>query len=123
MSESDSLNDASEKFYYEVRKLEVRLNDYLKEEEAFVTEIKNSIDQFRSLYTFTSKLTEKNEPKEIADALTLKTKGEEAFSKALKQQGEAGHEGSHLLESYGALILALQKLENQLTATNPGSER
>ncbi len=32
------------------------------------------------------------------------------------QQGEAGHEGSHLLESYGALILAFQKLEDKLTA-------
>jgi hypothetical protein len=114
MSTSNSLNNASEQFYREVRKLEVRLNDYLKEEEAFVTEIRNCIAQFKSLYSLTSKLDKKNEPKEIADALALKTKSEETFSKAVMQQGEAGHEGSHLLESYGALILALQKLEDEL---------
>lgn len=116
MSKPESLNNASEEFYREVRKLEVRLNDYLKEEEAFVTEIRNSITQFKSLYSVTSKLNEKNESKEIADALALKSKGEETFSKAIMQQGEAGHEGSHLLESYGALILTLQKLEDKLIA-------
>ena len=116
MSTSNSLKNASEQFYREVRKLEVRLNDYLKEEEAFVTEIRNCITQFKSLYSLTSKLNEKNKQKETADALALKTKSEETFSKAIIQQGEAGHERSHLLESYGALILALQKLEYELTS-------
>ena len=114
MSASNSFKNASEQFYREVRKLEVRLDDYLKEEGAFVTEIRNCIAQFKSLYSLTSKLNEKDELKEIADALVLKTKSEETFSKAIMQQGEAGHEGSHLLESYGALILALQKLEDEL---------
>ena len=115
MSTSNSFKNSSEQFYREVRKLEVRLNDYLKEEETFVTEIRNCIAQFKSLYSLTSKLNETNKPKEITDALALKTKSEETFSKAIMQQGEAGHEGSHLLESYGALILALQKLEDELT--------
>lgn len=121
MSSSDSTNRASEQFYREVRKLEIRLNDYLKEEETFVTELRNSITQFKSLYSITSKIEGKNGQK-VADALALKAKSEETFSKAIIQQGEAGHEGSHLLESYGALILTLQKLEKELVAKNSSPE-
>lgn len=122
MSSSDSTNRASEQFYREVRKLEIRLNDYLKEEESFVTELRNSITQFKSLYSITSNIDGKNGQKEVADALALKAKSEETFSKAIIQQGEAGHEGSHLLESYGALILTLQKLEKELVAKNSSPE-
>ncbi len=110
-----TLSVASEQFFREARKLEVRLDNYLKEEEAFVTAVRACIAQFKSLYSLIEKLNEKPDANEIAEALALKTKCEEAFSKAMIQQGEAGHEGSHLLESYGALILALQKLEDKLT--------
>jgi len=99
MNISNSLNNVLEQFYREVRKLEVRLNDHLNEEEAFVTEIRNCITRFKSLHFLTSKLNEKSGPREIADALALKTNIPETFSKAIMQQDEPEHEGSHLLES------------------------
>lgn len=108
MNKTDSLNNASEQFYREVRKLEVRLDDYLKDEEIFLNALRSSIGQFKSLHTFIEKLGVNPEAKEIYDVLDLKTKSEEAFSKAVIHQGDAEHERSHLLESYGALILALQ---------------
>ena len=110
------LSVASEQFLREVRKLEVRLDDYLKEEETFVTAIRACIAQFKSLHCRIEKLNEKPEADEIAETLALKTKCETAFGKAMMRQGEAGHEASHLLESYGALILALHKLNDKLTA-------
>jgi hypothetical protein len=36
----------------------------------------------------------------------------EALSEALKKESKTQHEKSHLLESYGALILSLEKFQN-----------
>jgi len=122
MSKSNSLNNASEQFYREARKLEVRLDDYLKEEELFVNSIRACIGLFKSLHDFIEKIGATPDIKQRAKALELKTKCEEAFSKAISQQGEAGHEQSHLFESYGALILALQELEGKLIVTSSDSK-
>ena len=122
-SKSNSLTNVSEQFYREARKLEVRLDDYLKEEELFVTSLKDCIDRFKTLHEFIEKISVSPDVKQIAGALELKTKCEETFSKAIMQQGEAGHEGSHLLESYGALILAMQKLEDKLAAAGHSAKK
>ena len=118
-----SLNDASEQFYREVRKLEVRLDDYLKEEEIFLNALRTSIGEFKSLHTCIEKLGVNPETKEIFDSFDLKTKSEEAFGKAIALQGDAEHERSHLLESYGALISPCQKLEDKLTADDSGAKK
>jgi len=114
--ESSSLSKVSEEFYREVRKLEVRLEDYLKDEEMFVKELRDCIAQFKSLHASIEKLGVHPDAEKIDEVVKLKTVGEEAFSEAVTNQGNAEHERSHLLESYGSLILALQKLENSLNA-------
>lgn len=123
MDNSNSLNEVSEQFYREARKLEIRLGEYLNEEETFVAALRDCIAQFKLLHDFVEKLAPDSETKKIGEALALKLKSEEAFSKAVMQQGEAEHERSHLLESYGALILALQKLEDELTAAGSGAKK
>ena len=125
MAESEYyfLTNASAQFYWEARKLEVRLNDYLKEEELFVTSIRDCIGQFKSLHAVIEKMGGSPDVRQITEALALKTKCEKTFSKAIRQQGEAGHEQSHLLESYGALILALQKLEDKLTTVGSAEKK
>lgn len=114
MVNSNSLSEVSDEFYKEVRKLEVRLEDYLKDEEVFVKNLRDCIAQFKALHNSIEKLLKSLDAKEIDEVLKLKTKGVEAFSEAMFNEGKAEHERSHLLESYGALILALQKLEDNL---------
>ena len=114
MAASKSLENTSEEFYREVRKLEVRLNDYLKNEETFVKALRNCIGQFKSLHASIEELTANPSTQKISEILQLKTASEQAFSEAVIDEGKAEHERSHLLESYGALFFTLQKLQNNL---------
>lgn len=114
MHDSDSLNNVSERFYREARKLEVRLDDYLKDEEIFVKSLRSCIEQFKSLHASIERLGLSLDPSKLNQVLQLKKKSEENFSEAIMNEGKAQHERSHLLESYGALILALQTLEDTL---------
>jgi hypothetical protein len=114
MHDSDSLNNVSERFYREARKLEVRLDDYLKDEEIFVKSLRNCIEQFESLHASIERLGLNLDPSKLNQILQLKKESEENFSEAIINEGKAQHERSHLLESYGALILALQTLEDTL---------
>jgi hypothetical protein len=114
MVSSSSLSEVSEEFYREVRKLEVRLEDYLKDEDVFVKNLRACILQFNELHTSIEKLQKSSDAKKIGEVLKLKTKSVEAFSETISNEGKAEHERSHLLESYGALILALQKIEDNL---------
>lgn len=91
-------------FFRETRKLEVRLEDYLKEEENFTQKIRNCISQLKAL----NASVENGEPKERV--VTIKAGVIAALSEAMKLQGEAEHEKAHLMESYGALIMKLNEL-------------
>jgi ATP-dependent helicase/DNAse subunit B len=117
MTKSAELNNTSEGFYREVRKLEVRLDDYLKDEETFVKSLRDCIVQLKSLHASTETLNASSNTKQTAEVSKLITLSETAFSEALINQGKAEHERSHLLESYGALILALSKLKNASTGS------
>ena len=116
MHDSDSLNDVSERFYREARKLEVRLDDYLKDEEVFVKSLRGCIEQFKSLHASIERSSLSLDPKKLNRILQLKKESEEDFSEAIINEGKAQHERSHLFESYGALILVLQTLEDALKA-------
>ena len=108
--ENDSKLDSTE-FLREIRKLEVRLNEYLSEEEIFVKSLRNHILQLNALYTSIEKLhipLSADVAKEISN---LKTNAISSLSQTLKIEGKAEHEKSHLLESYSALILMLGEIE------------
>jgi len=91
----------------DIRKLEVRLEDYLKEEEKFVRALKNCISKFTELSANLEKLETGAEDTE--KLVKLRLEAVKALSEALKREGMAEHEKSHLLESYGALILSLEE--------------
>jgi len=100
----------SEQYYREVRKLEIRLEDYLKEEEIFVQKIRTCITQLKEIHTIIEPLTAPLNA-EMAEKITkLKTQAIYTLSDAMKLEGHAEHEKSHLLESYGALIVELTNL-------------
>jgi hypothetical protein len=93
----------------EIRKLEVRLEGYLGEEEGFVKELRKCIDKFTELDKNLKELKTKAGPEKVEELTNLRLEAIEALSEALKKGSEAEHERSHLLESYGALILAVER--------------
>jgi hypothetical protein len=91
----------------EIRKLEVRLERFVAEEDSFVTELQHCLDRFRRLNQHLERV--KTEPELRGKELrTLRKQAIEALSDALKKGSDTEHAKSHLLESYGALILALE---------------
>jgi hypothetical protein len=90
-----------EEFLREIRKLEARLREYISEEEAFVSELRTCI----------SKLMELNrsldESKDAESIKKLRVEAVRCLSDAMRQEGRSEHERSHLLESYGAILLRI----------------
>jgi hypothetical protein len=97
-------NNDPEDFYTEVRKLEVRLKEYTEEEQTFVEHLQEAIAQLKELHEAAEKAPHAEETQK------LKAQAIAALSEALQIQSKAEHEKSHLLESYGALMLALQEI-------------
>jgi len=93
----------------EIRKLEVRLEDFLKENEKFVKELKICLEKFKELNENLEKLEASSSPERIKVLTKLRLEAAKAFNEALKQESVAEHEKSHLLESYGALVLTLEE--------------
>ncbi|MCS7114928.1 MAG: hypothetical protein RMJ15_06725 [Nitrososphaerota archaeon] len=96
--------EKSSEFLREITKLKVRLNDFLKEEEFFIEKLKNFIEKLEKAHGKIEKLRDKPE-----ESAALRLEIVQTFNEVLKSDGETQHERSHLLESYGALILALEK--------------
>ena len=93
----------------ELRKLEVRLKRFVMDEDRFVKELQNCLDRFRALNQRLEQVKTESDPKIVKELSTLRLKAIEALSEALKKGSDTEHEKSHLLESYGALILALER--------------
>ena len=92
----------------EIRKLEVRLDGFLKREDVFVEGLKKCLDKFKELKNL-KRLKTGTAPEEIEGLMNLRMEAIKALSEALKKASQAEHEKSHLLESYGALVLALEE--------------
>lgn len=97
----------SKKLLREIRKLEVRLEDFLRDEDKFVKGLRLCLEKCRELHNE----LEKSKPDfgQIKELMKLKLEATTAFNEALKSGSVAEHEKSHLLESYGALILAIEE--------------
>jgi hypothetical protein len=93
----------------EIRKLEVRLEGFLREEGVFVECLKKCLDKFRELNKNLETLKTKAGLEEVEELVNLRLEAIKSLSDALKKGSEAEHEKSHLLESYEALILALDR--------------
>jgi len=93
----------------EIRKLEVRLEDYLKEEGEFVRGLRSCLNKFTELNENLERMKTGVEAKNIEELMRFRLEAVKAFSEALKRESMAEHEKSHLLESYGALVLSLEE--------------
>ncbi len=101
----------SEDFLREVRKLEVRLEEYLKEEKNFVDNLQQCISQLKALHTSIEQLHAPVNAETAEKTSIYKAAAISSLSETLKIEGKAEHEKSHLLDSYGTLIAMLQKIE------------
>jgi len=93
----------------EIRKLEIRLEDSLKHGEDFVKVLRSCLKKFKELNNIIESLETRPDSKRVRELTGLRLEVVKAFSEALKKGSEAEHEKSHLLESYGALVLALEE--------------
>ena len=96
-------------FSREIRKLEVRFEDYMKAEQESVEHVKECVRIFRELMDSLEKRGETSNSEEIEKLLMLKMKAIKSLSQVLKIEGNIEHEKSHIFESYGTLILCLEK--------------
>ena len=98
-----------EELFREIRKLEVRLEDFLNENREFVNELRACINKFKELNKSLEELKTEAGPKKVEELMNLRMEAIRALSETLKKGSEAEHEKSHLMESYGSLVLALEE--------------
>lgn len=93
----------------EIRKMEKRLEGYLGEEERFVKELRKCIRKFKELNKDLERVKTGAGSKEVEELINLRVETVKVLCEALEKRSKAEHEKSHLLESYGALVLAMEK--------------
>lgn len=96
----------SQNLLREIKKLKVRLSEFEKEEESFVEHMEICISKFEELEHYL-KLDSKE--RDFNRLIKLHREACEAFRGALEKDSGFEHEKSHLLESYGALIAAMER--------------
>jgi chromosome segregation ATPase len=106
---NDSLSRTPEELSREIRKLEARLEDFLKDEEDFVKELRSCLEKLKKLYETINRLEMRPDSEKVKGLMNLRMEVTKALSETLRKESKAEHEKSHLLESYGALILALEQ--------------
>ncbi len=99
----------SEGLLREIQKLEVRLERFVTKEDDFVRALRQSLFQFRTLHQQLEQAYQDPEVDTSEEFANSRLAAIETFSDALAKASDADHEKSHLLESYGALILAIEK--------------
>lgn len=99
----------SSEFSREIRKLEVRFEDYMKAEQESVEHVKECIRILSQLMENLERKGKTSSSEEIEKLSMLKKEAIKSLSQVLKSEGNIEHEKSHLLESYGALILCLDE--------------
>ncbi|MGQ9545474.1 MAG: hypothetical protein ACUVQX_06780 [Candidatus Bathycorpusculaceae bacterium] len=93
----------------EIRKLEVRLKEYVKAEKKAVESLEKYINKIKQLNDTFEPLLNKRKGSEIENAMKLRLEVAKAFQEALNHISKAEHEKSHLLQSYGSILLALEE--------------
>ncbi len=97
----------SYEFSREIRKLEVRFEDYMKAKQEFVGHVKECVRIFGELTENLGKKGKTSSSEEIEKLLRLRREAVKSLGQVLKSESDNEHEKSHLFESYGALILCI----------------
>ena len=95
----------------EVRKLEARVEGLVKAEEGFVKGLRRCVEQFKAVVAVLERGDAGVDAEQGKEFMARRFDAISALHEALQQASIVEHEKSHLLESYGAVVLAL---ENQM---------
>jgi hypothetical protein len=98
-----------EELSLEIRKFEVRLQEYIKAEEKAVESLTILLEKLKQLNNFIEDLPAKEDSEKLGGIMELRLQAIKAFKEALSYIGKAEHEKSHLLESYGSIISVLEE--------------
>lgn len=101
-------SEESESLSVEIRKIEVRLAEFLEHEDEFVAELQHFLEKLKELQESMSRTEMQLDSAKVKELMEHKLEVAEEFNEALEKASKAEHEKSHLLESYGALILSLE---------------
>lgn len=93
----------------EIRKAEIRLQEFVDTEKEYVETVKVCLERLKELNSYLETLKETSEKEKVEKARDLRMEAVRMLSETLKKGGEAEHERSHLLESYGDLLLSLEE--------------
>lgn len=102
------MNNMFEKLSREIQKLEIRFQDFIKNEEKFMTGLRNCLEKFKELNNNLEKFSSSDSSK-VEELMEFRLEAARAFNDALISESRVEHDKSHLLESYGALILAMEE--------------
>ena len=94
----------------ETRKLEVRLEEFVKEEKEFIKELQKCLDKFRKVNIQLERMKTLTNPTEVEYLMIFRLDAIKAICDVLIKRSVVEHEQSHLLESYGTLILTLEEI-------------
>jgi hypothetical protein len=113
MFESD---DLPEGLSLEIWKFEVRLQEYVKAEDKTVKSLTTLIEKLKQLNSFMETSPTKKNSEKLDRIMELRLQAIKAFRKALSCISKAEHEKSHLSESYGSIISALEETNSKHSA-------
>jgi len=91
----------------EARKFDVRLKEFIEAEDRAFKSLMTFIARLKELNDFIDELPAELDLKAFKRAAKLRLETVKAFQDALSFMSKAEHEKSHMLESYGALMLSL----------------
>ena len=98
----------------EIRKLEVRLKEFVEAEQKAIEALRKWLEKLKQLDDFVHRVSEKKDAWTTRQLLKLQVESTQAFQEALKEFSRSEHEKSHLLDSYGSIISALEELDLKL---------
>ena len=101
----------------EIEKLRVRLEEYVEASQSLTNKLKTCMERLRELNTILEELERNPDNVKLRDALRLKLEVVSALGDALSAHGEMHHEESHILESYAALLTAVEEKTHKVMKT------
>lgn len=111
-----------EELSLEIRKFEVRLKEYVEAEDKTIKSLKTLVEKLRELNSFIKSSSEKNLEK-LDKIMELLIQVIKAFHDALSCISKAEYEKSHLSESYGKSLSALEKQIQKIQHTKKHETR
>jgi len=91
------------------------MDNFLRKEEAFTKELERCINRFKELNKNLEDARKETGRESVVKLKTQRLEVIKSFAEMLKKESEAEHEKSHLLESYGNLILTLDERFTELS--------